>query len=318
MSEERECAYSRSVCDLLAIGEPHGITDAVLLSALDLAARDCAGEGCVLEAMRPVGGGCIHRAYVLECGGKRFFAKINTAAYREHFLAEEDGLVALREAGMRVPQVFSLGTTPGYAYLLCGFLDLGTLDTASARALGRALARTHARDAGCRYGWHRANYIGATPQSNHWHDDWASFWAEERIAPQLALARENGLGERLQTLGERLLARIPHLLSRHQPKPALVHGDLWSGNAGTVGDGEPVVFDPAVYVGDAEADLAMTELFGGFPRSFFEGYAEMATIAAGYETRKPLYNLYHVLNHANLFGGAYVGQAERVMTRLLG
>jgi fructosamine-3-kinase len=317
MSGDRRGAYSRSVCDLLAIGEPHGITDAMLLSSLDLAVRDCAGEDCMLEAMRPVGGGCIHRAYVLECGGNRFFAKINTAAHRDDFLAEEDGLGALRKAGMRVPQVFSLGTTPGYAYLLFGFLDLRTLDATSAHALGRALATLHAGDAGRRYGWHRANCIGGTPQSNDWHDDWACFWASARLAPQLELANRNGFGERLQALGERLLARIPALLAGHTPKPALVHGDLWSGNAGALASGEPVVFDPAVYVGDAEVDLAMTELFGGFPQAFYAGYSDVSPTRPGYAARKPLYNLYHVLNHANLFGGAYVAQAERVMTQLL-
>jgi fructosamine-3-kinase len=309
-------SYSRSVCELAAIGDPVGLPE-VLVGALDHAVRHNLGEDLVLESMHPVGGGCIHRAYVLECRGARFFAKVNAATRWHNFTAEEDGLKALARAGVTVPSVVSLGTTPGHAYLLLRFMDLGALDGDSARGLGRALATMHARDAGARYGWHRANYIGATPQSNGWHDDWASFWAEERIAPQLELAKRNALGDSLQTLGARLLERFPALLAGHAPKPALVHGDLWSGNAGALVSGEPVVFDPAVYVGDAEVDLAMTELFGGFPRAFYAGYVEVSPIAPGYEARKPLYNLYHVLNHANLFGGGYVAQAERLMSQLL-
>jgi fructosamine-3-kinase len=309
-------SYSRPASELAAIGNPLGLPEA-LVGALDRAVHHNLGEDHFLESMRPVGGGCIHRAYALECRGARLFAKVNDPTHWHNFTAEEDGLKALARTGMTVPSVVSLGTTPGHAYLLLRFMDLGTLDGDSARALGRALATMHARDAGTRYGWHCANYIGATPQSNGWHDDWASFWAEERIAPQLVLAKRNALGDSLQRLGARLLERIPALIAGHAPKPALVHGDLWAGNAGALGSGEPVVFDPAVYVGDAEVDLAMTELFGGFPAAFYAGYAGVSPIMPGYEARKPLYNLYHVLNHANLFGGGYVAQAERSMTRLL-
>jgi fructosamine-3-kinase len=317
MSAPADRGGSRSDQRLLVIGEATGIIDALLLSALDRAVRDHGGEHCVLEGMRRVGGGCIHRAFVLECRGARFFVKINDVAHRDNFAAEADGLAALRSAGMRAPQPWSEGAVPRSAYLLLERFDLAPLDSGSARELGRALAGLHLADTGSRYGWHRDNYIGATAQRNAWHEDWARFWADARITPQLELAARNGLGERLQSLGGRLLQRIPELLDGHVPKPALVHGDLWSGNAASLVSGEPAVFDPAVYVGDAEVDLAMTELFGGFPSAFYRGYAEVSPIASGYEARKPLYNLYHVLNHANMFGGGYVAQAETMMAQLL-
>jgi fructosamine-3-kinase len=170
---------------------------------------------------------------------------------------------------------------------------------------------------GPHFGWSRDNFIGLTPQPNAACASWAAFWQTRRLAPQLELARTNGHDGRLRSLGAQVVERVPRLLAMHDPAPALLHGDLWSGNAAFLRDGTPVVFDPAVYYGDAEADLAMTELFGGFPESFYAGYQEVRPIAAGYRTRRVLYNLYHVLNHLNLFGAGYRAQAERMMERLL-
>lgn len=288
-----------------------------LRTAIEDAVRDAAGTRFAVDGVRSVGGGCIHRAYALEGRGKRYFAKVNDASHGDNFAAEADGLAALAAAGLRVPAPIAHGVAAGDAFLVLEHLELGGGSRSSARELGRGLARLHAADAGRAFGWHRPNYIGSTPQPNRWHDDWPTFWAKERIAPQLALARANGLGARLSALGEKLLERIPGLLTGHAPKPALVHGDLWSGNTGTLVSGAPVVFDPAVYVGDAEVDLAMTELFGGFATDFYAGYAEVAPPSAGYAERRALYNLYHVLNHANLFGGGYVDQAEHMIARLL-
>jgi fructosamine-3-kinase len=163
------------------------------------------------------------------------------------------------------------------------------------------------RRPGPRFGWPRDNYIGATPQANAWCDDWAEFWRERRLRPQLEQARSKGFD-----LGK---IALEDLLIKHQPEPALLHGDLWSGNAGFTAEG-PVVFDPAVYYGDREADLAMTELFGGFPREFYDAYNEAWPLEAGYAQRKHLYNLYHLLNHLNLFGGGYLGQVSSTL-RLL-
>ena len=167
------------------------------------------------------------------------------------------------------------------------------------------------------YGWHRDNYIGATPQLNRRSASWADFWSKARLLPQLELARRKGLGKEPLRKGEQLAAALPQLLAGHSPAASLLHGDLWSGNAGFLADGAPLLFDPAVYCGDREADIAMTELFGGFPQAFYSAYREVAPLDRGYAVRKTLYNLYHVLNHANLFGGGYAAQAEGMIDRLL-
>jgi fructosamine-3-kinase len=170
-------------------------------------------------------------------------------------------------------------------------------------ALGQMLAKLH-RQTGPRFGWHRDNWIGATPQVNGWRDDWSEFWQECRIRPQLELARKNGF-----SLPE------PPRLKNHQPQASLLHGDLWSGNAGFIEKG-PVIFDPAVYYGDREADIAMTELFGGFPARFYDAYNEAFPLPAGYETRKHFYNLYHLLNHLNIFGAGYLGRVQATLDLL--
>jgi protein-ribulosamine 3-kinase len=203
-----------------------------------------------------------------------------------------------------VPRPLRHGVEGSTAFLLLEFLELGR--SGDFAALGRSLAALHARPA-ARFGWPRDNYIGATPQANAWHDDWAEFFRLERIEPQLALARSNGF--------ELEPPNVEALLAGHDPRPALLHGDLWSGNVGFV-DARPVFFDPAVYFGDPEADLAMTELFGGFPRTFYAAYEEAWPRRSGYETRKHLYNLYHLLNHLNLFGDGYGGRV-RATLRLL-
>lgn len=245
-------------------------------------------------------GGCIHRCYRVVSAGAQRFLKTNSVAYVDAFAAEADGLAALRDAGLRAPEAVAHGSAGEHAYLLLEFLDLRA--SGDFAVLGRMLAAAH-RKPGPRFGWARDNDIGATPQANGWCDDWAEFWHERRLRPQLELARRKGFDVEMPSL---------RLLENHRPQPSLLHGDLWSGNAGFTAEG-PVVFDPAVYYGDREADLAMTELFGGFPREFYRGYEEVFPLPAGYETRKHLYNLYHLLNHLNLFGGGYLGQVKATL-----
>ena len=168
-----------------------------------------------------------------------------------------------------------------------------------------------------RFGWHRDNTIGATPQSNAWTDDWARFFAERRLGYQLDLALEQGHSGQLIERGRRLCAPLDALLLDHRPVPSLLHGDLWGGNWAADESGQPVVFDPAIYFGDREADLAMTRLFGGFGRAFYDAYQSAWPLEAGADLRFDLYNLYHVLNHLNLFGGGYRGQAETLIEQLL-
>jgi fructosamine-3-kinase len=287
-----------------------------LSAAIADAISRATGSAFVIERAMPVGGGCIHRTAALEGGGARFFVKVNDLRFAASFEAEADGLVALGGAGVRVPRPVARGAAEGSAFLVLEFLELGHGTDASFRELGRRLARLHGHR-GPHFGWHRDNFIGLTPQSNAPCEAWAEFWRRERLAPQLSLAAANGHDGRLRSLGTDVLAALPRLLGGYTPVPALLHGDLWSGNAGFLSNGTPVVFDPAVYYGDPEADLAMTELFGGFPESFYEGYREVRQLGTGYRVRRVLYNLYHVLNHLNLFGAGYRAQAERMMERLI-
>jgi protein-ribulosamine 3-kinase len=261
-------------------------------------------EGLRIKSAERAAGGCIHRCYQVVIDGEQRFLKTNSADYSDAFAAEADGLEALRANGMRTPRLIAQSAAIGDAYLLLEFLDLGS--KGSFAALGRMLAAAHRRP-GPRFGWARDNYIGATPQQNGWSDNWAEFWRERRMKPQLELAKRKGFD-----LGE---VNLEGLLDRHEPQPSLLHGDLWSGNVGFIADG-PVVFDPAVYYGDREADLAMTELFGGFPREFYAAYNEVFPLDAGYEERKHLYNLYHLLNHLNLFGGGYLPQVKATLAKL--
>ncbi len=233
------------------------------------------------------------------------------------FEAEAAGLAALRATNaVRVPDVISCGLAAGQARIVLEHLELRSLDRAAGAALGRALAQLH-RASGPRFGWPHDNFIGGSPQENAWRDNWALFFADHRLRPQLRWARDNGMERKLVADGEKLAEKVGAFFVEEQPAPSLLHGDLWSGNAGRLPDGTPVIFDPACYYGDREADLAMSELFGGFPESFYAAYREAWPLAEGYETRKALYNLYHILNHFNLFGASYLGQAQRMIGKLL-
>ena len=225
--------------------------------------------------------------------------------------AEAEGLRALAACGaIVVPEVIEQGTRDGKAFLATSWLDFG--DAPRGEAMGRALARLHRMPQGTRYGWARDNFIGRTPQINGWHDDWAAFFRERRLRAQFERAAAYELRET-----HALLDAVPSLLRGHAPVPSLLHGDLWSGNAAMLGTGEPAIFDPAVYLGDREADIAMTHLFGGFDASFYRGYDEEWPLPDGHDVRRDLYNLYHVVNHLNLFGGSYRAQAQATIDRLL-
>lgn len=268
-----------------------------------------------------VGGGCIHEAWKLEGRGERgaetWFAKLNEVASAAMFEAEADGLDALRNAGaVRVPRAIARGDDGERAWLVLEWLDLVPLSPAGGAALGEALAAQH-RIPQERFGWARDNFIGATPQPNGWSDDWLDFFRHQRLLAQLRLAARNRLPSKMLDRGERLVADCEALFRGYAPKPSLLHGDLWSGNAAMLADETPVVFDPATYVGDREADLAMTELFGGFPADFHAAYRSAFPPDEGYRARRNLYNLYHLFNHANLFAGPYVGQAGEAVDRLL-
>ncbi|HEY9850535.1 MAG TPA: fructosamine kinase family protein [Leptolyngbyaceae cyanobacterium] len=265
---------------------------------------------------RSVGGGCINQGYAISNSQKTYFVKVNQSAGLDMFEAEAIGLQQMWDTHtIRVPKPLCWGIADNSAYLVLEWLDIVSGGGNSVwEEMGRQLAGMHKATSSQGFGWERNNTIGSTLQINHWKSDWAEFFAEHRIGYQLKLANRRG-GNFSQ--GERLIEAIPELLANHQPQPSLVHGDLWSGNASVTSSGEPVIFDPATYYGDREVDLAMTELFGGFPAAFYRGYNEAWPLDPGYEQRKTLYNLYHVLNHYNLFGGSYGSQANRTIEQIL-
>ncbi len=231
------------------------------------------------------------------------------------YVAEAAALdVIAATANIRVPRPIVHGYACGQSYLVLEYLELGL--HGDAKLLGEQLAALH-RCSAPQFGFAQDNFIGTTPQTNAWKDDWIAFWSEQRLGVQLQLAAENGHGGQLQSMGERLLDALPAFFAGYAPQPSLLHGDLWGGNHAFLADGTPTIFDPASYYGDRECDLAMTELFGGYPADFHAAYRAAWPLNEGYATRRELYNLYHILNHANLFGGGYVRQAEQMIQKLL-
>jgi protein-ribulosamine 3-kinase len=276
------------------------------------------GEAFTLERERGVGGGCINSAAVLEGeDGRRYFVKLNDAARLQMFEAEAAGLDELAAAhAIRVPRPVCSGTDGGDAYLVLEFIELDGGGRGSLERLGQQLAALH-RATRTEFGWDRDNTIGSTPQINAPDTDWVRFWQRHRLGFQLELAARNGGGGRLQSRGEELVHQVGLFFDTYHPQASLLHGDLWSGNYSIDYNGNPVIFDPAVYYGDREADLAMTELFGGFGPRFYDAYRDAWPVDPGYKVRRTLYNLYHIINHFNLFGGGYRSQAEHMIDQLL-
>ncbi len=273
------------------------------------------GQQAALSQQGTVSGGCINQAMCVKYGDERYFVKLNSASQLAMFEAEARGLQELLDSHtLRVPQPVCWGENGESAWLVMEDLQLG--GHGNGAGLGTGLAEMH-HVTRPEFGWVQDNTIGSTPQSNTPADDWVTFWREQRLQFQLDLAARHGHGGRLQSQGERLLEKFPVLFAGYRPEAALLHGDLWSGNYSYTKEGEPVIFDPAVYYGDREADLAMTELFGGFGRDFYAAYREAYPLDPGYPVRKTLYNLYHILNHLNLFGGGYHSQALGMIDSLL-
>ena len=270
-----------------------------------------------IENRHSIGGGCINSAYQVSDGERTFFVKTNRANLLSMFEAEFAGLNEIYQTNtIRVPQPICCGSDKNTSYLVMEYLELNGSNSASAEKLGQNLAAMH-RVTSTHYGWTRTNTIGSTTQLNAQMNDWSTFWREQRLAFQLNLAKQNGYTGRLQRDGEQLLSRIEDFFTDYTPEAALLHGDLWSGNYAVTAGGQPVIFDPATYYGDRETDIAMTELFGGFPAGFYAAYQEAYPLNTGYAIRKTLYNLYHILNHLNLFGSGYLSQAERMIGGLL-
>ena len=258
---------------------------------------------------RTIGGGCINETFRLD----NYFVKTNAPDRLEMFEVERLGLETLHKTDtVRVPQPVCSGTTPGQAFLVLEFLPLGGSRPSYQARLGQQLAELH-RTTAKHFGWEQDNFIGATGQPNTPTDSWVDFLREQRLGHMLRLAGDCGFS--FHGAGT-LLDHLDRFFEE-PPPPSLLHGDLWRGNAGALEDGDPVIFDPAVYFGDREADLAMTRLFGGFAPSFYQAYQEAWPLSPGHEVRVDLYNLYHILNHAVLFGGSYARQAQTMIEALL-
>lgn len=281
--------------------------------------RATTGEAFKLSSSRAVAGGSINSSYVITDGTHSYFVKTNSAKRIDMFEAERDGLVEIAASGtIKVPNVICAGVDGSHSYIVMEYLDIHgshSGSTGSVEQLGIDLASMHGHT-GEQYGWYRDNTIGSTSQLNTYNSSWVDFYGEHRLAYQYRLAAERGC-RNIEKRGELLISKLAEFFTDYTPRASLLHGDLWSGNYAIDASGVPVIFDPATYYGDREADIAMTELFGGFPQSFYSAYNDTYPLDRGYRTRKTLYNLYHILNHYNLFGGGYSGQAERMTEQLL-
>lgn len=270
--------------------------------------------------IEPLGGGCIANACRVTAPHRTFFLKWGVGAVAQTFAAEALGLRVLGRAGspLVVPEVLAVqAATPGCpGFLLASWVEAGRPGMGFWDRFGAGLAALH-RYTGDRYGFESDNFIGRLPQHNAWEEDWPGFFRRRRLGPQVAMARERGAWPRpWDRMLERLLARLPDLLPV-APAPSLLHGDLWSGNFMVTSSGRAALIDPAVYYGHREADLAMTELFGGFDPRFYVAYRAAWPLEPGYDERREVYNLYHLVNHLNHFGQGYAGRVEGVLRRFV-
>ncbi len=282
------------------------------------AITEAVGEPFVVRQRMKVSGGSICSTFKVDDGSTAYLVKLNRADAKWAFETERDGLDLLRAVGaeVRIPGVVSVGSAQDRSWMVLEFVAMRPATDESAGKLGAAMAQIH-RSVGTSYGWERDNAIGSSLQVNKEGTNWARFFRDQRLAVQLEMATRNSLDIALLRKGELVLDECERLLGNHQPQPSLLHGDLWSGNQAVDSEGRAVLFDPAVYYGDRECDLAMTRLFGGIPDNFLRAYHDSYPIDHGFERRMHLYNLYHLLNHANMFGGGYIRQAEKTMDRIL-
>ncbi|HEY8431441.1 MAG TPA: fructosamine kinase family protein [Sandaracinaceae bacterium] len=267
--------------------------------------------GSAVRDVRPIAGGDINDAWRVETDGGAVFVKTNDGADPEMFVREAEGLAWLAEArAVRVPAVLAASSS---------FLALELIEPARRapdfdERLGRGLAALH-RFGADGFGWRADNFIGSLPQNNAREPDWPSFYVKRRLEPQLRMATERGRASPEMRRGfARLFARIEELAGPSEP-PARLHGDLWGGNCHVGEDGAPVLIDPAVYGGHREVDLAMMRLFGGFSDRVFDAYDEAYPLEPGWRERVPLYQLYPLMVHVNLFGGGYAERVERILAR---
>ncbi|AUJ35113.1 fructosamine kinase family protein [Vibrio vulnificus] len=260
-------------------------------------------------------GGDINECYMISDGEQRYFVKINSKDFLSKFQVEAENLRLLRQTdSVTLPELVLIGNTKSNAFIILNFLPTKPLeDPENSYKFGQQLAYLHLWGEQKEYGCDQDNYLGATLQPNAWHKKWSTFFSEQRIGWQLQLLKEKGV-----TFGviDEIVEVVARQLLNHNPRPSLIHGDLWHGNVALSAFG-PICYDPACYWGDRECDIAMTELFGGFNAEFYRGYEDIAPLPFGYTQRKEIYNLYHILNHCNQFGGHYLEQAQKSIDKIL-
>jgi len=289
--------------------------DSSLLASIQNGLLNALGKSVAVHWVRNLQGGDINQAVLIRSGNTEWFLKYHRNASMDMFAAEAQALDEISRQGcIRVPSPIAYGSDGETTWLVLEYLEMTSRGPSA--LLGEQLAALHGVTAD-HHGWTRDNFIGSTPQFNSCNGGWAEFWRDCRLKPQFEMAKNNVYGGRLAGPGEHLLAAVDQLLDGHRPAASLLHGDLWAGNKAFTPSGEPVIFDPAAYYGDRETDIAMTELFGGFGAEFYSAYEAHSPLPDGYQLRRDLYNLYHMLNHFNLFGGGYLSRCEHIINNLL-
>ena len=286
-----------------------------LLESIHRGLSDALGGISTLQWAGKLPGGDINQAALIRSGNTSWFLKYHPQASSDMFAAEAQALTEISKQGcIRVPSPIAFGNDGNTAWLVLEHLEF--TPNGPAGLLGEQLAALHNVTSN-RHGWTRDNFIGTTPQNNSYSENWTEFWCDCRLKPQFAMAEEGGYGRQLSSRGERLLGVLDQFMDSHKPAASLLHGDLWAGNKAFTHDGLPVIFDPASYYGDRETDIAMTRLFGGFQASFYSAYQANFPLPDGHRLRTDLYNLYHMLNHLNLFGGGYLSRCENMIDSLV-
>ena len=278
------------------------------------AITQASGQPFVQAKQSALSGGCISQAQALTGkDGRRFFVKSNDLGFGIFFEAEARALREIKKSStIQVPEVLIVGDLKNCSFLILSYIEEGRTTSSGQRELGRQLANLH-KTKQPYFGWETDNCIGATPQPNPKYEDWIDFYRHQRLTHQLDLASSKGATFQ----GSKdLLKNLEGLFVGYSPHPSLLHGDLWGGNTSYDSEGKPFVFDPASYYGDRETDLAFTYMFGGFSSEFYQAYEETYPLHSGFKTRKNLYNLYHELNHFNLFGGGYANSAQSSIHQL--
>lgn len=272
------------------------------------------GRDFTITNHHAVTGGDINQSYRISNGHSQYFVKVNDKTALDSFIAEAENLNQLKQTQAVVtPEVICYGTTKHHSFLTLKYHDIAPLtERDNCFNAGEQLANLHLWGDQKEFGFDHDNYIGFTEQPNAWNKNWARFFSEQRIGWQLQLLHDKGI---TLTDIDDFVAEIYQLLAHHNPKPSLLHGDLWSGNLGMTPDG-PIYYDPASYWGDRECDIAMSQLFGQLPPAFYDGYNYVYPLPEGFQQRIHIYNLYHILNHCNCFGGSYLSQAESMIEQV--